>query len=190
MKRTILGAVAASWMAVAAIAPALAATDYAPGQGYTAGPKGGDNRTQVSANPSTGEVMIFQRNDRQAAAVHCVGEGPYAKLVVNHPVTGAVSTVEVDYSEATMSEHPVIDVLVTGSKTGWLGHGASFGPKVNEAGTVKVPLQEKAVPGETMVITFGLQTHAGCLPHPTMLGLTGSRPAEGGQAMFPSVRIG
>jgi hypothetical protein len=190
VKRTILGAVAASCMAVLAIAPALAATDYGPGQGYEAGPKGGDNRTQVSANPSSGQIMIFQRNDRQGAAVHCVGEGPYAKLRVNHPITDAVSGVEVDYSGATMSEHPVIDVLVTGSKTGWLGHGASFGPKVNESGTIKIPLQEKPVPGETMVITFGLQTHAGCLPHPTMLGLTGSRPAEGGQATFPSVRIG
>ena len=142
MKRTVLAAVAASWMAVAAIAPALAATNYGPSHGYTEGPKGGDNRTQVSADPTTGEVMIFQHNDRQGAAVHCVGEGPYAKLRVNHPVTDPVSVVEVDYSEATMSEHPVIDVLVTGSKKGWLGHGASLGPKVNESGTIKVPLQE------------------------------------------------
>jgi hypothetical protein len=189
VRNRILVAVMASGMAVAAIAPAYAAT-YGPGKGYTPGPKGGDNRTQASADPNTGEVMIFQRNDRQAAAVHCVGEGPYAKLRVHHPVTeAAVSSVKVTFTGATMSEHPVIDVLVWGSKTGWLGHGASHGPKANESGTIDVALGEKPVPGETMEITFGLQVHAGCNPHPTMLGLTGSRPVEGGQATFPSVEV-
>ena len=190
MKRTILVALAASSAVVGLIAPAHAAGMYAPGQGYTAGPIGGDNRTQKSANPNTGEVMIFQTNSRQAAAVHCIGDGPYAKLRVSHPVDGDVSTVTVRYTETTMSEHPVIDVLVEGSNTGWLGHGNALGPKVNESGEIKIPLGEKPVPGETMVITFGLQVAAGCLNHPQMLGLAGSRYVEGAQATFPSVEIG
>lgn len=190
MKR-IVGALVASWLAVAVVAPAGAATGYGPGQGYQQGPQGGDNRTSVSADPDTGEVMIFQRNDRQAAAVHCVGEGPFAKLRVHHPVADeAVSSVEVAYTGAFMTEHPVIDVLVTGTESGWLGHAVSHGPKVDEAGTITVPIEGDPVAGETMLITFGLQVHAGCLPHPTLLGLMGSRPVEGGQATFASVTVG
>lgn len=189
MNRRILVALVASWAVVGAIAPAHAAATYAPGNGYTAGPVTGDNRTQKSADPNTGEVMIFQTNTRQAAAVHCIGDGPVAKLRVSHPVDGDVSTVTVHYDNATMSEHPVIDVTVEGSKTGWLGHGNALGPKVNESGEVKIPLGAKPVPGETMLVTFGMQVGAGCMNHPQMLGLAGSRYAEGGQATFSSVEI-
>lgn len=189
MKKHMLVALAASWMTVAAIAPAHAATMYGPGEGYNLGPIGGDNRTQASADPSSGEVMIFQRNDRQAAAVHCVGEGPYAKLRLSHPVAGAVSSVKVAYAGVTMTEHPVIDVLVEGSKTGWLGHGNALGPMNDESGTVDIALGEKPEVGETMIITFGMQATAGCLPHPQMLGLAGSRLVEFGQGTFPSVEV-
>jgi hypothetical protein len=62
---------------------------------------------------------------------------------------------------------------------------------MGEAGTVTVPIQGgPAVAGEVMRVLFGLQVHAGCLPHPTMLGLMGSRLLEGGRATFPSVSIG
>lgn len=190
MRTKFLGALAAAGMAIAAIAPAQAATNYGPGQGYSTGPTGGDARTTTSADPGSGEVMIFQTNTRQAAAVHCVGEGPVAKLRVSHPVSGDVSMVKVNYTGLTMSEHPVVDVLVTGSKTGWLGHGNVLGPKFNESGSVDVPIEGTPEPGETLMVTFGLQVHAGCLPHPQMLGLAGSRFVEGGEATFPSVEIG
>ena len=189
MKKHMLVALAASWMTVAAIAPAHAAATYGPGKGYTQGPVGGDSHTQASADPAAGEVSIFQRNDRQAAAVHCVGEGPYAKLRLSHPVTEDVSKVTVSYSNVTMTEHPVIDVLVEGSNTGWLGHGNALGPKNNESGMIEIALGEKPEVGETMVVTFGMQVHAGCLPHPQMLGLAGSRAVESGQGTFPSVEV-
>lgn len=187
MRKKYLGALAVS-ISVAMVAPAHAGANFGPGQ-YSAGPIGGDNRTQSSADPQSGEVMIFQTNNRQAAAVHCVGEGPYAKLRVTHPVTDPVSSVTVSYTGATMTEHPVIDVLVTGSDSGWLGHGNALGPKFNEAGDIKVPLDKAASPGESLVVTFGLQVHAGCLPHPQMLGLAGSRFVEGGEATFSSVAL-
>lgn len=169
--------------------PAGAAGEFGPGQ-YQVGPGGGDASTTSSADPVTGKVMIFQRNTRQAATVHCIGDGPRATLVASQPATPDVSTVSVAYEGATMSEHPVMDIAVKGSESGFLGHATEHGPKLNEAGTVEVTLFEAPQAGETLSVVFGLQVHAGCLPHPTMLGLMGSRPVEGGEATFTSVRIG
>ena len=179
----------AALVAATMTAPAQAATAYQPGD-YQAGPQGGDTNTIAEADPETGAVRVFQHNSRQAAAVHCIGDGPRATLLASHPVTGPVSSVEVSYTGATMSEHPVIDVLVSGPGGRWFGHAVSHGPKVNETGSVEVPLAEMPEPGEVLTVQFGLQVHAGCLPHPTMLGLSGSRLVEGGRATFSSVRVG
>ena len=186
--KKLLVAVVVTWAAMAA--PAQAGAGYGPGQ-YQAGPKSGDVHTFAAANPSTGEVMIFEHNTRQTAAVHCVGDGPRAMLRALHTVTDPVSAVQVAYDEAFLSDHEIVmDVSVTGSKTGYLGHGAALGPKTGGAGTIDVPLAATPAPGEVMTIQFGLQTHAGCLPHPTLLGLSGSRLAEGGRATFSSVKVG
>ncbi|MGH8997963.1 MAG: hypothetical protein ACRDY7_01070 [Acidimicrobiia bacterium] len=185
MKR-ILTVAAASLMVVVAVGPAAAAEVSE----FEAGPSGGDASTYTQADPASGEVVIFQRNTRQAAAVHCIGEGPRATLVATDTVSEAVSVVAVEYAEAFMSEHPVIDVLVTGSESGWLGHGATHGPKVGESGTVEIALPEPPQPGEEVKVTFGLQLHAGCLGHPTLLGAQGSRLVEGGRVVFTSVSIG
>jgi hypothetical protein len=188
MRRILVALVASS--AVIGLALPAQAGSYGPGSGYVAGPQSGDQFTSRSASPQTGVVSIFQHNSRQAAAVHCIGDGPRATLKVAQPVAGAVSSVTVEYAEAFMTEHPIIDVLVRGTQSGWQGHGAAFGPKSNEAGSVNVPLQgDPLVSGETLEVVFGLQVHAGCLPHPTMLGLMGSRAAEGGRVVFPSVTI-
>jgi hypothetical protein len=186
--KKILVAALATWAAMAA--PAQAGAGYGPGQ-YQAGPKNGDAHTFVDANPRSGEVTIFEHNTRQTAAVHCVGDGPRATLRVLHTVTDAVSAVQVGYDQAFLSDHEIVmDVSVTGSKSGYLGHGADFGPKTGGSGTIDVPLASTPSPGEVMTIQFGLQTHAGCLPHPTLLGLAGSRLAEGGKATFSSVKVG
>ena len=188
MRRILVALVASS--AVVGLATPAQAGSYGPGSGYTAGPQNGDSSTTQSASPETGEVQIFQHNTRQAAAVHCIGDGPRATLKVAQPVEGAVTSVTVEYSEAFMTEHPVIDVLVRGTESGWQGHGAAHGPKNGEAGSIAVPLQgDPLVPGETLQVIFGLQVHAGCLPHPTMLGLAGSRFVEGARVIFPSVTI-
>ncbi len=188
MRRILVALVASS--AVIGLATPAQAGSYGPGNGYAAGPVSGDSSTTASAHPETGEVSIFQHNLRQAAAVHCIGDGPRATLKVTQPVEGAVGSVTVEYSEALMTEHPVIDVLVRGTQSGWQGHGAAHGPKQGEAGSVNVSLQgNPLVPGETLEVIFGLQVHAGCLPHPTMLGLFGSRLVEGGRVVFPSVTI-
>lgn len=188
MRRALLVLVT-SLLITTMAAPAQAASSYKPGD-YRAGPKGGDTNTIAEADPSTGTVRILQHNTRQAAAVHCIGDGPRATLLATHTVSDSVSSVEVSYTEATTSEHPVIDVLVTGSSGRWFGHAVSHGPKANESGSIKVPLAEAPDPGEVLTVQFGLQVHAGCLPHPTMLGLTGSRLVEGGQATFSSVQVG
>jgi hypothetical protein len=188
MRRILVALVASS--AVIGLATPAQAGSYGPGSGYTAGPMSGDASTSTSASPQTGVVSIFQHNLSQAAAVHCIGDGPRATLKVSEPVQGAVSSVTVEYAEAFMTEHPVIDVLVRGTQSGWQGHGAAHGPKMGEGGSVNVPLQgNPLVPGETLEVVFGLQVHAGCLPHPTMLGLFGSRVVEGGRVVFPSVTI-
>jgi hypothetical protein len=88
-----------------------------------------------------------------------------------------------------MTEHPVIDVLVTGKGGRVLGHKAAFGPKYFESGNVQVPLFNKPDVGEAMRVLVGLQLHAGCLPHPFVLGLAGSRFAEGAKVTFPSVSV-
>ena len=190
MKGKLAVLAAATFTVVAAsVAPAGAASAYGPGQ-YKLGPHNSDPSAHAEADPSTGKVTIFQHNTRQAAAVHCIGEGPRATLKLTHSVSEAVSKVTVNYTGAIMSAHPVIDVLVTGSQSDWLGHGAAFGPKNNEAGSIAIDLSKAPQPGETLRILFGMQMHAGCLGHPTMLGLQGSRPVEGGQVHFTSVAIG
>lgn len=188
--RKILVALVAS-IAVMALASPAEAASYGPGNGYMKGPSGGDQFTlAASANPETGEVQILQHNTRQAAAVHCIGDGPRATFLVREPLEGALSSVTVAYEGALMTEHPVIDVLVRGTDSGWLGHGVAHGPKNDESGTIDVPIQGTPTPGETVEVIFGLQVHAGCLPHPTLLGLSGSRLIEGGRVVFSSVSIG
>ncbi len=189
MQKRIVVALVVSWAAMVAN-PAGAAVTHGPP--YVAGPKGGDAHTHVDADPATGRISIFQDNTRQAAAVHCVGEGPFADLEVTHVVTDPISSVKIHYADAVMTENPVINIIVAGSKSGWLGHGQSLGPKLRESGTIDVPLRGgpgTPVPGETLTVIFGLQVHAGCLPHPLLLGLAGSRPVEGGTALFPSVEL-
>jgi hypothetical protein len=182
-------AVALAAVLALAVGPAGAADAYGPGT-YEVGPKNGDPSTYTSADPATGKVVILQRNTRQAAAVNCVGDGPRATLVAVHQVTGQVSSVQVAYSEAFLSDNEIImDVIAFGDKTGPLGHKAAFGPMHNTSGTVDVPLRNIPEVGETMTIQFGLQTGAGCLPHP-QIGLAGSRFVNGGQATFTEVRVG
>ncbi len=88
-----------------------------------------------------------------------------------------------------MTEHPVIDVLVTGKDGRVLGHKSAFGPKYFESGAIQVPLFNKTVAGEAVRVLIGLQTHAGCLPHPFVLGLPGSRFVEGARVTFPSYSV-
>lgn len=159
----------------------------ADGMPYQAGPSNGDASTFTEVDPAAGMIMILQHNTRQAGTVHCIGEGPRATLLTKHVAERAVSAVEVAYVDAVMTEHPVIDVLVTGKVGRVLGHRASFGPKYYESGTVQVPLFVAPAVGETLRVLIGMQVHAGCLPHPFVLGLPGSRPLEGGRASFPSV---
>lgn len=185
MRRTLLILVAV-WTALPFTQPAQAASAYqAP---YTSGPKGGDGHTIVEAEPATGRITILQHNTRQAAFVNCAGQGPWATLVVRHHVTDAVSGIDVNYVDANTTEHVVMNAVVTGSSSGWLGHGTSLGPKLNETGTLKIPLQARPATGEDLLIQFGMQVHAGCLPYP-VLGLPGSRFVEGGRATFASVQI-
>jgi hypothetical protein len=184
--------VAAATLSVVAmsVTPAGAAASYGPGT-YRPGPKNGDPSAHSEADPATGKVTIFQRNTRQAAAVNCVGDGPRATLLAIHAVTEQVSSVQVDYVDALLSDHEIVmDVYVTGDKSGFLGHKADFGPKMHEDGSIAIPLQVLPEPGETVTVQFGLQTGAGCLPHPFLLGLPGSRVINGGDATFTSVKVG
>jgi hypothetical protein len=192
MMKGKLAALAAATFCVVAVSgtPAGAASSYGPGQ-YKLGPQNGDASAHAEADPASGKVMIFQHNTRQAAEANCVGHGPRATLVAIHPVTDQVSSVQVDYADATLSDKEiVIDVHVQGDRSGPLGHKADFGPKMRETGSIKVPLRVLPQPGETITVQFGLQTGAGCLPHPLMLGLPGSRFVNGGEATFTGVSVG
>jgi len=183
-----LAATAAAIVALA-VAPAGAASAYGPGT-YQIGPRNGDASTYTSADPQTGKVIILQHNTRQAAAVNCVGDGPRATLLAVHTVTDPVSSVQVAYKDAFLTDHEIVmDVLVTGDRTGFLGHKAELGPMANQSGTVDVPLRNLPRPGETMTVQFGLEAGAGCLPHP-LIGLDGSRFVNGGQATFTDVKVG
>ena len=187
-KLAVLAAATLSVVAVS-VAPAGAASSYGPGT-YKTGPKNADPSAYANADPGTGKVTIFQHNTRQAAAVNCVGDGPRATLVATHPVTDQVSSVVVDYTDAMLSDNEIImDVYVAGDKSGPLGHTADFGPKMRESGSITVPLKKLPESGETMTVQFGLQTGAGCLPHP-LIGLDGSRFVNGGEATFTAVKVG
>jgi hypothetical protein len=186
-----LAVLAAATLAVVAVgvAPAGAAATYSPGT-YKVGPKNADPSAYANADPSTGKVTILQHNTRQAAAVNCVGDGPRATLLAIHHVTDQVSSVQVDYTDAMLSDNEIImHVAVSGDKSGPLGVKSDFGPKMKQSGSITVPLRNLPQPGETMTIQFGLQTGAGCLPHP-LIGLDGSRLVNGGEATFTSVKVG
>jgi hypothetical protein len=101
-----------------------------------------------------------------------------------------VSSVTADYAEAMLSDNEIIiHMLVKGDKSGALGAKSDFGPKHGENGSITLPFKTIPQPGETVTIQFGLQTGAGCLPHP-LIGLDGSRFVNGGQATFTSVKVG
>lgn len=187
-KLAVLAAATFSVVAVS-VAPAGAASSYGPGS-YQIGPSSGDLSAFTHADPETGKVTILQRNTRQAAAVNCVGDGPRATLLAVHSVTDQISSVQVDYKEAILSDNEIIlHVAVAGDKTGPLGVKSDFGPKQAASGSVTVPLRKLPQPGETVTVQFGLQTGAGCLPHP-QIGLAGSRVVNGGQIVFTSVKVG
>ena len=186
-----LAVLAAATFAVVAVgvAPANAAASYGPGQ-YKLGPHNADPSAYAEADPATGKVTIFQHNTRQAAAVNCVGDGPRATLLALHEVAGDVSSVQVDYAEAFLSDNEIIiHVAVSGDKSGALGARSTFGPMMDGKGSVVVPLRSTPQTGEVLTVQFGLQTGAGCLPHP-QLGLDGSRFVNGGQATFAAVKVG
>jgi hypothetical protein len=185
MKRIAIPLVAGVLAAVAGNpAPALAA-----GTEYTEGPSNGDFSTFHQVDPGDGTITIFQHNTRQAGTVHCQGDGPRATLAnVQHAPSDA-KTVTVAYTRAFMTEHPVIDVEVTGANHRVLGHRAAFGPMYDDSGNVTVPLFATPKAGEAVRTLIGLQLHAGCLPHPFVLGLPGSRFVEGARATFPSVSL-
>lgn len=187
MRRIGVGLVAS--LLVLMLTTPAGAGDNTYGPPYKAGPRGGDNHSMATADPNTGHVMIFEDNLRQSAAVACAGDGPRAMLLARHPVSGPVSAVSVAYSEAHLTQNVVIDVLVTGSQSGWLGHRSAFGEMDGESGSLRVPIQGKPVDGETMTVQFGLQVGPGCLPAQPV-GLWGSRPFERGDATFPSVTVG
>jgi len=190
MKGKLAVLAAATFTVVAAsVAPAGAASSYGPGQ-YKEGPRNADPSAHAEADPATGKVFIIQRNTRQAAAVNCVGDGPRATLLAFHPVEGEVTSVQVDYTEAYLSDNEIIiHVAVSGDRTGALAARSAHGPMMNESGSVTVPLRTSPQAGETLTVQVGLQTGAGCLPHP-QLGLDGSRFVNGGQAIFSAVKVG
>ncbi len=188
MHRIGITAIAAGLLVAGSIAPAEASSSSTTAS-YKAGPTNGDASTFHQVDAGTGEIIIFQHNTRQPGTVHCDGEGPRATLVGQQTTSKPASTVKVDYRDALMTEHPVIDVLVTGKGGRVLGHKAAFGPKYYESGSIQVPLFKKSVAGEVVQVLIGLQTHAGCLPHPFVLGLPGSRFAEGARVTFPSYSV-
>jgi hypothetical protein len=159
---------------------------------YRPGPTGGDSHTYAKANRKAGSVTVLEHNSRQAAFVHCIGNGPMANLEVAHEVTEPVSSVQIHYAHAILTDSVVMNATVRGSSTGWLGHGSSLGPKTHpsdQAGILTIALNRTPERGETLTIQFGLQTHAGCLPYP-VLGLPGSRVVEKGSATFIGVSVG
>lgn len=188
MKRIGITAIAAALLVAGSIAPAEAGSTAAQA-GYKAGPSNGDASTFHQVDADTGQITIFQHNTRQAGTVHCVGEGPRASLIGEQATSRPASMVKVKYADAFMTEHPIIDVLVTGKGGRVLGHKAAFGPKYFESGTIQIPLFKKSTVGEVVRVLIGLQMHAGCLPHPVVLGLTGSRFAEGARVTFPSYSV-
>ncbi len=125
MKRTLV-ALVTSVMLVTLASPARAATVLVPP--FQQGPQAGDSHTFVLTEPDSGTVTIFQHNTRQAAAVHCVGEGPWGTLMVDHVLKEPVDSVTVRYVGAIMMDNIVMEVTARGSKSGNLAHKVTHGP--------------------------------------------------------------
>jgi hypothetical protein len=175
-------------LAIGLVGLVMAIPAQAAGPPFQAGPKGGDQFTSASADPATGTVQVFQLNLRQSAAVACAGQGPFATLETSMP-GGGVHSLSVAYTDGSWMDTVVLNVDVIGSKTGAIGHGAVTGQKMGASGQVNVPLFSAPAPGETLTTIFGLQVHNGCLPG-FVVGIPGSRPAEGGRVTFTNVTAG
>lgn len=188
MKRHVVALVIALALLSLAI-PAHAATQLVPP--FQQGPKSGDAHTLVLTDPGSGTITIFQHNTRQAAAVHCVGDGPMGSLMVQHVLKEPVDSVSVRYVGAITMDNIILEVTTKGSRSGNLAHKDSTGMKINANNVIEVPFRDKKPEvGETLTILMGLKVHAGCLPHPTLLGAPGSRPVEAGRVHFTNVLIG
>jgi hypothetical protein len=185
MKRIAIPFVAVA-LAVVVVHPTPA---HAGGTSYIRGPANGDASTWHQVDPGDGTITIVQHNTRSPGTVHCNGAGPRATLANTQSATDGTSKVVVSYTDAVMTEHPVIDVEVTGDNGRVLGHRAAFGPMYYDSGKIDVPLFATPRAGESLRTLIGLQLHAGCLPMPFVLGLPGSRFVEGARATFPSVQL-
>lgn len=157
---------------------------------YQEGPSGGDEDTIREMDPESGSIRIVEHSSRQAAFVHCIGDGPRATFEVVHRVERPVASVLVHFTAADLTDSVVMDAVVKGSSSGWLGHGVVLGPTKHpdeRTGIIHIRLDRQVRAPEDVTIQFGLQTHAGCLPYP-VLGQPGSRP-ETGNATFPLVSV-
>jgi plastocyanin len=143
---------------------------------YSPGPHGGDQYNWISTDPTSGRVSAA-RAYPYPGAFNCAGSGGYAYLRLRPVVTGPVSAVTVDVSQAATDAYTWISLLVRDGAGRWLGGAKLRGPVIGSA-RLRTPLAwTPDLVGHPIVVDIGLELASAC-PN-----------ADGGTASFRDVVI-
>ena len=178
MRRVLVVGSLLAGLAGLAWSPALAATatttTFTPP--YSAGPHGGDQYNLISLDPASGRVSAA-RAYPYPGAFNCAGAGGYAYLRLRPVVTGPVSAVTVDVSQAATDAYTWISLLVRDRAGRWLGGAKLRGPVIGSA-RLRTPLAwTPDLVGHPILVDIGLELASAC-PN-----------ADGGTASFQDVVI-
>jgi len=201
IRRTVIAVVAlvaCTPLFVAAPAPADTAHTYtAP---YELGPAiAGDQFNVSQVDPNAGSITLA-RAYPVPATISCGGQAPSATFAVHQVVTGPVTSVTVNYSNAAYDDFTFLDVTLTdldaaGNIVARLGALSTRGPVLAPSGSVTLtyadpstdpathfwqqPVVDPQNPHEFLVV-FGIHLSSACLP---------AQSADAGTVTFASVTV-
>jgi hypothetical protein len=162
----LAGMVAALALALAGV-PAGADNGATYGPPFDEGPVGGGQGSFTQADDD-GRIVLA-RIYPAPGPLNCPPGGAYAKYQVNHTLTGPISTVSAEFTEALVDPF-VFAVLSARTADGeWLGSTQQRGPTVLD-GTLELELPQEAfaadglTTGDVLTIQFGLEMASAC-PH-------------------------
>ena len=179
MRRGVVAAVVATFVALSLAVPATAGKDKADVHKppYKKGHQGGDRWNYVHADPKAGEVAVVRTFPGFSPVVGCAPEpdAGWATLTQSHHVLGRVNTVTVNF-EGAIDPYAWVYGVVWDSKGDSLGLAKFQGPHAGD-GKLKINLFKQPKRHSEIEIEFGAQVGDSC-------------PQVGGAAVsFPSIKI-
>lgn len=150
-------------------------TTYQPP--YAVGPDDGGTGSYRSADPEGGRVIVARINPVYNP-IQCAPGGAHAKLVVEHTVTSAMSTVTAEFTDAVVDPYTFVTLAVRDIGGEWLASTRVRGPITGDGEPLTAELfGASPEPGETVEVHFGLEQASGC------------PQANFGTATFPRITV-